>query len=75
MKIQKKNRKFFDGIKKNIVIVPGASFSSKRYPIKNFAELTNLIDANYFIIWGNDDEKLLADKIKNIAPQFVRCIK
>ena len=62
-------------IKKNIVIVPGASFSSKRYPIKNFAELTKLIDANYFIIWGNDDEKLLADKIKNIAPHVNICEK
>ena len=65
----------FSNIKKNILLVPGASFSSKRYPVENFAELINLLDANYFIVWGNDDEKLLADKIKNIAPHVNICEK
>jgi heptosyltransferase I len=62
-------------IKKNIVLIPGASFSSKQYPVENYAELTNLLDANYFIVWGNDDEKLLADKIKNIASHVNICEK
>ncbi len=61
--------------KKNIVLIPGASFSSKRYSVENFAELANSLDANYFIVWGNDDEKLLADKIKNIASHVNICEK
>mgnify|MGYP001220792857 FL=1 len=62
-------------IKKNIMLIPGASFSSKRYPVESFAELTSLLDANYFIVWGNDDEKFLANKIKNIAPHVNICEK
>ena len=62
-------------IKKNIILIPGASFASKRYPVEKFAELTNLLDANYFIVWGSDEEKLLADKIKKLAPHVNICEK
>ena len=62
-------------IKKNIILIPGASFPSKRYSVENFAKLINLLDVNYIIIWGNDDEKLLADNLKNIAPQVNICEK
>jgi heptosyltransferase-1 len=62
-------------IKKNIVLIPGASFSSKRYPVESFAKLANLLDANYFIVWGNDEERLLAEKIKNLAPHINICEK
>ena len=61
--------------KKNIILVPGASFSSKRYPVEIFAELTNLLDANYLIIWGNEEEKNLADSIKKLAPNVHICDK
>jgi len=61
--------------KTNIILIPGASFSSKRYPVKNFAELTYSLDANYIIVWGNDEEKLLANKIKNLAPHVNICKK
>ena len=54
--------------KKNIVLVPGASFKSKRYPVKKFAEIIKLLDANYIIIWGSNEEKLIAEKIKKLAP-------
>jgi heptosyltransferase I len=54
--------------KKNIILIPGASFTSKQYPVENFAEITHLLDANYLIIWGNDEERLLAYKIKDLAP-------
>ena len=62
-------------IKKNIILIPGASFSSKCYPVEKFAELTNLLDANYLIVWGSDEEKLLADKIKKLAPHVNICEK
>ncbi len=61
--------------KKNIILIPGASFASKQYPVKNFAEVTHLLDANYLIIWGNDKERMLADKIKDIAPHVNICEK
>ena len=62
-------------IKKNIILIPGASFTSKRYPVEKFSELTNLLDANYLIVWGSDEEKLLADKIKKLAPHVNICEK
>ena len=62
-------------IKKNIILVPGASFLSKRYPVEKFAELVNLMDANYLIIWGNENEKILAEKIKKLAPSVKICEK
>lgn len=62
-------------IKKNIILIPGASFSSKCYPVEKFAELTNLLDANYLIVWGSKEEKLLADKIKKLAPHVNICEK
>ena len=40
--------------KKNILLIPGASYSSKCYPKERFVELTRKIDANHIIIWGND---------------------
>ena len=50
--------------KKNILLIPGASYSSKCYPKERFVELTRQIDANYIIIWGNEREKIIADEIK-----------
>ena len=54
--------------KKNILLIPGASHKSKCYPISKLAELSKLIDANFLIVWGDQKEKLLADKIKEISP-------
>ena len=58
-------------LKKNIILVPGASNKSKQYPASKLAELTNLIDANFFVIWGNDEEKALAKKIKSISTNSI----
>jgi heptosyltransferase I len=61
--------------KKNILLIPGASHISKCYPVSRFAELTSLIDANFIIIWGNQDEKILAKKIKNLSSKVNICNK
>lgn len=61
--------------KKNILIIPGASHQSKRYPISNFSQIINLIDANFFIIWGDNNEKILAEKIRAISPSVNICDK
>jgi heptosyltransferase I len=55
-------------IKKNIILVPGASHKSKCIPIHKLVELAYLIDANFLIVWGNAKEKKMADDIKALAP-------
>ena len=72
---QKQLNAHFSSVKKNILLIPGASFSSKRYPVESFAGLTNLLDANFLVIWGNQEEKLLADKIKLLSPKINVCEK
>ena len=61
--------------KKNILLIPGASIPSKRYPAESFAKLVHSLDANYHIIWGSADEELLAKEIKKLAPSVVICPK
>jgi heptosyltransferase-1 len=61
--------------KKNILIIPGASHPSKRYPAESFAKFVKLLDANYLIIWGSSNEKLLANDIKKHAPNVAICPK
>jgi heptosyltransferase I len=55
--------------KKNVVLVPGASQKTKIYPVNKIAELTNLLDANFIVIWGNNSERFLAEEIKKISPK------
>jgi len=62
-------------LKKNIILIPGASHPSKRYPLEKFAKLTNLIDANYIVIWGNKEEKVIAEGIKDLSPNVSVCKK
>ena len=62
-------------IKKNILLIPGASNNSKRYPAQSFARITHLIDANYFILWGNTEEEFIAKEIKKFAPEVNICSK
>ena len=58
------NFNLISGNKPNIILVPGASFASKIYPVKQYSEITKKIDANFIILWGNDSEKIIADQIK-----------
>ena len=50
--------------KNNILLIPGASYKSKRYPVDKFVELTKLIDANFLVISGDSEEKHLASQIE-----------
>tara|TARA_B100000795_G_C22769282_1_gene427142 strand:+ start:455 stop:1462 length:1008 start_codon:yes stop_codon:yes gene_type:complete len=63
----------FSNTKKNILLIPGASNISKRYPIEKLAELTTILDANFFVTWGNLNEKILANEIKTLSPQVKVC--
>ena len=61
--------------KTKILLIPGASHPSKRYPAESFAKLVHLLDANYYILWGTSDEELLAKEIKQLAPKVKICPK
>jgi len=61
--------------KNNIVLIPGSSHPSKCYPVKKFAQLSNLINANFFVIWGNLNEKKMAYEIKELSPSVNVCNK
>jgi heptosyltransferase-1 len=71
------NRTYFfktlSSFKKNILLIPGASFKSKCYPVEKFAEVATEIDANFLIIWGNQKEKIMADKIKALSLKVIIC--
>ena len=54
-------------------MIPGASHISKCYPPEKFAEITTLIDANFFVIWGNNKEKIMAYEIKKISENVNIC--
>jgi len=60
-------------LKKNIILIPGASHISKCYSPSNLAELTTLIDAKFFIIWGSEKEKKMANEIKEISNKVCIC--
>jgi heptosyltransferase I len=62
-------------VKKNILIVPGASFKSKQYSVIKFNALTKELDANFLIIWGNQKEKSDAYKIKGSGLNVSICDK
>jgi len=66
---------YLSNVKKNIILIPGASFSAKRYPVEKFVELVNILDANYLVIWGNEEENVLAHEIKHLSPNVNICKK
>ena len=57
--------------KVNIAFIPGASFESKIYPIDKYIELANKLDANIVVLWGNAEEKLMAQKIQSGAANVI----
>jgi len=71
---EKKHVEFnLDSNKKNILLIAGASNALKCYSVKNYSELTTLIDANFLICWGTQREKIMAEEIKLISPDVNIC--
>ena len=54
--------------KANVVLIPGASFKSKVYPLERYAKITQELNANFIVLWGNESEKNMAQQIQKIAP-------
>ena len=61
--------------KKNIILIPGASHSSKCYPTSKFAELTFLINANFLVILGSKEEEIMAKEIRELSSKVTVCNK
>ena len=53
--------------KPNALLIPGASFKSKIYPIEKYAELTKQLDANFIVLWGSESEKNMASQIQQLS--------
>jgi len=54
--------------KSNVLLIPGASFESKIYPIEKYAELAKRLDANFIVLWGNESEKKMASQMQKLSP-------
>jgi heptosyltransferase-1 len=54
--------------KANIALILGASFKSKIYPVEQYAQITQELDANFIVLWGNESEKNMAQQLQKIAP-------
>jgi heptosyltransferase-1 len=52
----------------SIILVLGASFAVKQYPIENFAKVIKLLNISPIVIWGNEAEYQLAKCLKQLAP-------
>ena len=57
--------------KKNILLVPGASWPSKMYSKEKFAKICNNIEVNFLLAWGNEEEKKIAEFISNNSKAIV----
>ena len=57
--------------KPNILLIPGASFDSKIYPAKCYAEIIKKVNGNFIVIWGDDSERIIAEEIKSMASKVL----
>jgi len=66
-KLSKKNYQYRP--KPLIMIVIGASFKSKIYPISGYSEIINKINATFLVLWKTKSEEKLALKLCNLNPK------
>jgi len=54
-----------------VILVLGASFESKIYPLEKYLSISKGVDANFIAIWKSDPERIMAQELskqsKNIA--------
>lgn len=66
---QTKKRFLLANDKPNILLVLGASFEAKVYPVERYAEIVEKMHGNFLVLWGSQSERLNAQKIKALSPQ------
>ena len=52
----------------NILFVIGSTWASRNYPPEKFAEVANILKQNALIIYGTENERLIAQKIAEKSP-------
>jgi len=55
--------KILNSEKPKIILILGASFESKKYSVKNYSQITNSIDADFYALFKSKAEKLLAKEL------------
>jgi len=50
---------------RTVILVLGASFDSKMYPINEYLSIAKKVDANFIAIWKSDTERIMAQKLAN----------
>ena len=52
--------------KKGLIII-GASFESKIYPVENFAKVINTLDIDFIVLWKTSAEKEMATRLTSLT--------
>lgn len=55
---------------KNILLIIGASFACKKYPVENYVKLTQQLEANFVVLWGSNAEHQQAKKMAKLSPKI-----
>ena len=53
--------------KPNIIIILGASFDSKVYPVDKYAEIANSFQANFLALWHSKKEFVMAKRLQSLS--------
>jgi len=53
--------------KPNILIVLGASFDSKIYPVDKYAQIVNALQANFVALWHSKKEFEMAERLQSLS--------
>ncbi len=60
---QKDIYNYLEDKRENILFIIGASWPSKMYSKEKFAKIINRLNKNCLIVWGNEEEKTIAEEI------------
>jgi len=54
-----------------IILVLGASFESKIYPVEKYLSIAKSIDADFIAIWKSESERIMAQKLANESKNII----
>ncbi len=66
-------RSFLRSDLKNSVFVIGSTWASRNYPAEKFVEVANRLAQNCLVIWGNENERLVAEEMAHQS-DFIRVL-
>ena len=56
---------------RTVILVLGASFDSKIYPIEKYLSIAKKVDANFIAIWKSDKERIMAQRLANESKNII----